>query len=166
MYKSKCCYESIQILRVLKVVVDGGVCCHQPFIMDMDNIERRRDITVWSRYDREILDSQRNRLVACTRLWRRVTSRVLSPCYQGVLLFVLHFNSTPVRSLQRGHAKERVSPYIFFSPLSLFVFCLFCSLCLSYFPSPRRLSSFLFSVNLSHSYRRWSSRTRGDTSFP
>lgn len=122
---------------------------------------------------REISYSQRNRL-ACTRPWRRVTSRVLLPCRWGVLLFVLHFNSAPVilATWTRGEMSALSLP-LFLSPslfsLSFFVSCfllfLFFSLTL---PCCFILALFLSSACLapSRSHRRWSFRTRGDTSRP
>ena len=82
----------------------------------IQTIERWIDVT---QCGREISYSQRNRL-ACTRPWRRVTSRVLLPCRLGVLLFVLHFNSTPVilATWTRGEMSVLFPP----PPLSLFLF--------------------------------------------
>jgi hypothetical protein len=85
-------------------------------------IEWRIDVT---QCGREISYSQRNHL-ACTRPWRRVTSRVLSPYRWGLLLFVLHFNSAPAILV----TWRNVSLHFSFS-LSLFLDFLFLSLSLS-----------------------------------
>lgn len=91
-------------------------------------------------------------------------SRVLSSYRQGVLLFVLHFNSAPAifATWTRGGTRFSTFPLPSLLPLFL-VFLIFLSL--SLYPSPplpRALSSFCSSP----SHRRWSFRTRGDTSRP
>lgn len=86
-------------------------------------IEWRIDVT---QCGREILYSQRNHL-ACTRPWRRVTSRVLSPYRWGLLLFVLHFNSAPAILVTWRNVSLHFSFFLVFLFLYLSLFCLILS---------------------------------------
>lgn len=138
--------ESTLIVCALSVKVlmeRFAVISHSPAAIR--TIEWRIDVT---QCGREISYSQRKRLT-CTRPWRRVTSRVLSPCRREVLLFVLHFNSAPatLATWTRGETRFTISPPPLF--LSLFVSCFHLSFSFSpssSLPHSRALSLFLSSA--------------------
>lgn len=132
--------ESTLIVCALSVKVlmeRFAVISHSPAAIR--TIEWRIDVT---QCGREISYSQRKRLT-CTRPWRRVTSRVLSPCRREVLLFVLHFNSAPatLATWTRGETRFTISPPPLFLSLSLFLVFIFLFLSL---PLPRCLILALF----------------------
>lgn len=138
---------------------DGKVCCHQLFYGDTNNrmVNWRNTVRSRNLESFSVHAPMKARNVACPLV-------IPSSCYLFCTLIAR------LQSLQRGHEERHFSTFLLLLSLSLslypfLVFLLFLSLSLSPFsplPHSRALSFFCSSP----SHRRWSFRTRGDTSRP
>lgn len=159
--------ESTLIVCALSVkVLMERFCCHQLFACGDTNNRMANRRSTMRAVSRNLVFSKKSSFSVHAPMEARNASRVLSPCRRGVLLFVLHLNSAPaiLATWTRGEMRFSISPSLLSLSVSRFP-PLSSSSSLPLLPAISFSRSFFLPL-VSRSHRRWSFRTRGDTSRP